>query len=451
MEMIVSHIYDLVLMPTFWQWTGMFVVAVFIAGSMWNLFRIKKCWWSVVLLVVLGFLAGGTVVYIGDLANLPPTFLVILLIIWVCCEDSGWKKLCMGLLFGSTMFAWNAIVDNFIRNHPEYFLLPRVIFAFLFYVITRLAAPEKDENLAPGMWRLILLLTMVPVGNVLSTVLLSDERWEPGRLDLRLHFAVLCLSLVAFVGPLWAIRVLVRQRKLEQEAMYAWMNQKYYESMEQQHFEIRRLRHDMANHLQTLSALPEEERQRYIEELLAGSAVTKTLNYCGDSTVNAVLSVKETFLRQQHISWEIKLDIPEELPFEKADICAIFANGLDNAAEACVKLPEKERKITLQGRAGKGMLALKIINPCEAGRTGKKTAVSGGVRMAKGKQPAENKNTAAAKNSVLPGTTKGDRKKHGYGLRSIEESVLRYGGNMEIYEGEGDFELFCYLPFPLSK
>ena len=85
MEMIVSHIYDLVLMPTFWQWTGMFVVAVFIAGSMWNLFRIKKCWWSVVLLVVLGFLAGGTVVYIGDLANLPPTFLVILLIIWVCC------------------------------------------------------------------------------------------------------------------------------------------------------------------------------------------------------------------------------------------------------------------------------------------------------------------------------------------------------------------------------
>lgn len=329
--------------------------------------------------------------------------------------------------------------------------MPRVIFAFLFYVITRLAAPEKDEDLAPGMWRLILLLTMVPVGNVLSTVLLSDERWEPGRLDLRLHFAVLCLSLVAFVGLLWAIRVLVRQRKLEQEAMYARMNQKYYESMEQQHFEIRRLRHDMANHLQTLSALPEEERQRYIEELLAGSAVTKTLNYCGDSTVNAVLSVKETFLRQQHISWEIKLDIPEELPFEKADICAIFANGLDNAAEACVKLPEKERKITLQGRAGKGMLALKIINPCEAGRTGKKTAVSGGVRMAKGKQPAENKNTAAAKNSVLPGTTKGDRKKHGYGLRSIEESVLRYGGNMEIYEGEGDFELFCYLPFPLSK
>ncbi len=233
--------------------------------------------------------------------------------------------------------------------------------------------------------------------------------------------------------------------------MYARMNQKYYESMEQQHFEIRRLRHDMANHLQTLSALPEEERQRYIEELLAGSAVTKTLNYCGDSTVNAVLSVKETFLRQQHISWEIKLDIPEELPFEKADICAIFANGLDNAAEACVKLPEKERKITLQGRAGKGMLALKIINPCEAGRTDKKTAVSGGVRMAKGKQPAESKNTAAAKNSVLPETTKGDRKKHGYGLRSIEESVLRYGGNMEIHEGEGDFELFCYLPFPLSK
>ncbi len=166
----------------------------------------------------------------------------------------------MGLLLGSTVFAWNAIVDNFIRNHSDGFMLPRVIFAFLFYIITWLAAPEKDDDLTPEMWRLILLLTIVPVGSVLGVVLLSRERWEPGNVDLRLHFAVLCLSILAFVGLLWAIRVLMRQRKLEQEAMFAQMNQKYYETMEQQHFEIRRLRHDMANHLQALAALPEGER-----------------------------------------------------------------------------------------------------------------------------------------------------------------------------------------------
>ena len=422
MEIAVSYLHDLVLMPTFWQWLGMIVIVIFIVGSVRNLFRIKKCWWSYGLLAVMGFLAGGTEVYIGDLANLPPTFLALLLIIWVCCCGSGWKKICMGLLLGSTVFAWNAIVDNFIRNHSDGFMLPRVIFAFLFYIITWLAAPEKDDDLTPEMWRLILLLTIVPVGSVLGVVLLSRERWEPGNVDLRLHFAVLCLSILAFVGLLWAIRVLMRQRKLEQEAMFAQMNQKYYETMEQQHFEIRRLRHDMANHLQALAALPEGERDKYIRELLDNSALSRTLNYCGDSTVNAVLSVKEGMLQQQNISCEMKLDIPEELPFEKADICAIYANALDNAAEACEGLPEKMRQISLESRAGKGMLAIKISNPC-----GKSSRME---------------------YSVFPSTTKADRKNHGYGLRSIEKSVQRYGGNMEIGQKEGVFELFCCIPFP---
>lgn len=79
METAVSYLHDLVLMPTFWQWLGMIVIVIFIVGSVRNLFRIKKCWWSYGLLAVMGFLAGGTVVYIGDLANLPPTFLALLL------------------------------------------------------------------------------------------------------------------------------------------------------------------------------------------------------------------------------------------------------------------------------------------------------------------------------------------------------------------------------------
>lgn len=445
MEEIQTFVREILLGPSLGQWAGILINTVLTAGSIKNLFQIKKRWWALLLLAILAFLACATVVYIGDWGNLPLTFVVLLVIIWICSEDSGWKKISVGLLFGSTMFAWNAIVDNFIRDHLDNYMLPRILFGALFFLGTRMFAPEKDYELVPNMWRLILLLTMVPVGNVLSVVLLSHERWKVGEVDLRLHFAVLCLSLLAFVGLLWAIRVLVHQRKLEQEAMYARMNQKYYESMEQQHFEIRRLRHDMANHLQTLSALPERKRQQYIGELLAGSAVTKTLNYCGDSTVNAVLSVKETFLRQQHISWEIKIDILEELPFEKADICAIFANALDNAAEACVKLPEKERKITIRGRVGKGMLALKIINPYKGGRIGGATAESG-TESVKGRE-----RFGASKNGVLPETTKTDREKHGYGLRSIKESVLKYGGNMEICEEGRIFELFCYLPFPSLK
>lgn len=430
----------------------------FIVGSVWNLFRIKKGWRGFLPVIAVAFLASGTVVYIGDWGNLPLTFVVILVLIWVCSEDDGWKKMTVGLLFGSTIFAWNALVDNFIRIHSNYFLLPRVLFAVLFFAATRRFAAGKDYDLTPKMWRLVLLLTFVPVGNVLSVVLLSEERWEIREADLRLHFAVLCLAFVAFVGLLWAIRVLARQRRLEQEALSAKLNEAYYESMEQQHFELRRLRHDMANHLQALSALPSEKKDTYIRELLDSGALAKTLNYCGDPTLNAVLSVKENLLRQQNISLELKLDIPEELPFEKADLCAIYANALDNAAEACASLPEekpettkaepranntKNRTIILESRARKGMLVFQITNPVPENVLGQRAGISVQSETFSALSAGKMKSGQA---ETLPPTTKKDRTRHGYGLRSIRTSVEKYGGHMEIRQEEGQFTLFGYLP-----
>ena len=430
----------------------------FIVGSMWNLFRIKKGWRGFLPVIAVAFLASGTVVYIGDWGNLPLTFVVLLVLIWVCSEDDGWKKMTVGLLFGSTIFAWNALVDNFIRIHSNYFLLPRVLFAVLFFAATRRFAAGKDYDLTPKMWRLVLLLTFVPVGNVLSVVLLSEERWKIGEADLRLHFAVLCLAFVAFVGLLWAIRVLARQRRLEQEALSAKLNEAYYESMEQQHFELRRLRHDMANHLQALSALPSEKKDTYIRELLDSGALAKTLNYCGDPTINAVLSVKENLLRQQNISLELKLDIPEELPFEKADLCAIYANALDNAAEACARQPEekteatnaepranntKNRTIILESRARKGMLVFQITNPVPENVQGQYAGMSAQPETFSALSAGKEKSGQA---EPLPPTTKKDRTRHGYGLRSIRTSVEKYGGHMEIRQEEGQFTLFGYLP-----
>lgn len=442
----------------FTMWLLLIINVAFIVGSMRNLFRIKKGWRGFLPVIAVAFLASGTVVYIGDWGNLPLTFVVILVLIWVCSEDDGWKKMTVGLLFGSTIFAWNALVDNFIRIHSNYFLLPRVLFAVLFFAATRRFAAGKDYDLTPKMWRLVLLLTFVPVGNVLSVVLLSEERWEIGEADLRLHFAVLCLAFVAFVGLLWAIRVLARQRRLEQEALSAKLNEAYYESMEQQHFELRRLRHDMANHLQALSALPSEKKDTYIRELLDSGALAKTLNYCGDPTINAVLSVKENLLRQQNISLELKLDIPEELPFEKADLCAIYANALDNAAEACASLPEekpettnaepranntKNRTIILESRARKGMLVFQITNPVPENVQGQYAGISMRPKTFSALSAGKTKSGQA---EPLPPTTKKDRTRHGYGLRSIRMSVEKYGGHMEIRQEEGQFTLFGYLP-----
>ena len=52
----------------------------------------------------------------------------------------------------------------------------------------------------------------------------------------------------------------------------------------------------------------------------------------------------------------------QELPFDAVDLCAVFANGLDNAIEACDKVREQNRFIKMTAKTEKGLLALKITN-----------------------------------------------------------------------------------------
>ena len=136
------------------------------------------------------------------------------------------------------------------------------------------------------------------MGIVFSLVLLSD--YDTAGISVQYLFLLL-LSLSAFAGLLWTMVVLARQQKLEEEALLAEQNRRYYEAMENQHFEIRRLKHDMTNHLQTALALPDDQREGYLRELLEQTGASRTLKYCGDTTVNIILSAKAALMEQNHI------------------------------------------------------------------------------------------------------------------------------------------------------
>ena len=97
---------------------------------------------------------------------------------------------------------------------------------------------------------------------------------------------------------------------------------------------------------------------------------------------------------------------------------------MDNAIEACEKLPVQKRKILLQAKNEKGLFVLKLENA--TGQNEKRVEMDA--------------------SDFLPQTTKKDQKRHGYGLKSIQEIVQRYEGSMEITKEEGRFILFLYIP-----
>lgn len=417
------------------------VAAVFVYLALSCLIRIKEKRRCKVFLFLGCWQASFMIIYIGDMFNLSFSMVIFLAALWITCEGTGLKKFTLGMMFASTIYAFNGFWDNGVGFFAHYYgkddfygnmYLPgRLVFAVLLYLIIRSLKVEKDFELSSPLWRLMLLLTFSPLGIMVSVILLSDPFVNMGSVVIA-DTALFLVVIFSFIGLLRALIVLERQQRLERENLLADQNQRYYEAMEQQQFEIRRLRHDLSNHLQALLALTGQERDDYIKGMLDNPALGQILTWCGDSTINAVLTTKQGLMRQKGVRFLPKVDIKEELPFEKADICAIFANALDNAVEGCMELEEPLREIHLTARSGKGLLAVNIQNAC-------KTTDINGLKE------------RSARRDILPGTTKKDAQNHGFGLRSIQETVKKYGGSMEIECKEETFNLFLYLPIPEVK
>ena len=412
------------------------------------------------------------IIFIGDPFNILTTTPVFLVIVFLSCQGTFWQKVTIGLLFSSTIFSFSALRDHYIHdflfppgqlgismvifggsdiNHTldgtwmlsehgyhvsSLFTLP---FALLLFLYTKKNAPDKDYALSDSMWQLLLFLTFIPLGIVMTVVtLLRHYDYNVNAMAHREYAVLLLIALFAFICLLWCVTVLAKQRKLEQQSMFAEINRRYYEAMEQQHFEIRRLKHDLANHIQVLSSLPEERRAAYAEELSGHTALSQSFAYCGDSTVNAVLTVKKSVMERCHIRLEMDVKIPAPLPYDKTDLCALYANALDNAVEACMKLDETQRKISLKCRADKGLFCLEVCNPDPHPENARSQTETQMASMS-GKPSAH---------GLIPPTSKSDKRNHGLGLKSIHEIVTRYHGSLEIKTENGIFDLFLYIPLP---
>ena len=366
--------------------------------------------------------SGNMVIFFGDWGNLPPSVALFMAGILLGCEGGLMKRVTLGMMLVSTISAYSAILDNFpgFAPPPVMYVILRGAGFLILYLCVRRLSPDREFELDPMLWRVLLLLTVVPVGIVISIVLMTSEN-RNGSIGVLLFLSG--LSVFSIVGILGAVIVFDRQKSLEEAQNLAEMNRKYYEALAQRSFETRRLKHDLANHLQVLAALPENEKNTYIQELAGNPLFTGRLKYCEDNTVNVILGSKASMMEQKGMELQTKVDIREPLPMEKTDICAIFGNLLDNAAEAAQKCGEKSC-VKLEARLGKGMLALCVENPVQEETEGGKGRLF-----------------------AIPRTTKEKEELHGYGLKSVYRAAEKYGGKIELSREDGVFRVFLYCMF----
>lgn len=164
-----------------------------------------------------------------------------------------------------------------------------------------------------------------------------------------------------------------------------------------------------------LSSLSGAGHDGYIEELKRAVDIYEAAPKTGNMVLDVVLS--ENILRAKEAGVEISCVADGKLLdfFEEADLYALFGNIISNALEAAVRADADRRYIDLSVGGIKG----DVISITE------ENGYSGEIELKDG----------------LPQTSKGDTANHGFGMKSIDYIVKKYGGGLDIRFAENVFKL----------
>lgn len=360
----------------------------------------------------------GMIIYVGDPVNILWTLPIYLLCVYLGAEGTPVARVSMAVIFFTISISVSAIIDNsfFLRAISN--TLVRILFWIPIYLVVNHFVPKKEEiKLSQRLWLLLDGLAIAPFASIIIGITLTPETYSHEVLTPAV--VMLPFALLSSISLLAALVVLAKQEHLEQESRLAQVNQSYYKQLEQHQQYVRRLRHDMANHLQAMIAIPPEEIQPYLNQLLEDPTFKTGKSFCENKVVNAVLSAKISQMEQEGMDFDIKVSLPKGLPFADTDLCSLFANSLDNAIEACRKLSSKSKTISISSRADKGVFILSVQNPYQ-----EKPKVKSGILI----------------------SSKDDSENHGFGTLTIKEIAKKYGGSSTFTANESEFELLMYLP-----
>ena len=222
--------------------------------------------------------------------------------------------------------------------------------------------------------------------------------------------AILALAFVFIICSAYFYYRLCQIRK-EQESI-ALQNEllaKNYQVAKESYESNARLYHDMENHFSMIQSYladgKVEEARAYLDRLGKDRAAYSVERFTGIEAVDYILSQKAELARQQNIETSIHAEYPKDCKIDPVDLCTILTNLLDNALEACRKLPEASAKIlSVTIRRINQFIIIQIANSCI-------------------EEPIISKGNFK--------TSKTDKRHHGWGMKNVRLAVEKYYGTME--------------------
>lgn len=190
------------------------------------------------------------------------------------------------------------------------------------------------------------------------------------------------------------------------------------------HKNVRKLKHDMRNHLMVIASYLNhgeyENAREYVSDVIDRLGSTSVYVETKNALLDHIINEKLSLAREKGI--EVSAEIDHVL-FEKMkgiDFSAVLNNLLDNAIEASGREAEKELRVKVFRKKGYDAISVK-------------NRISRSVLK-------ENPDLRSAR------AGSGEDAAHGFGVAQIRETVDRYQGMYDFYEEDGFFCANVFIP-----
>jgi len=314
-------------------------------------------------------------------------------------------------------------LETMIASKPLLILLAVFINPLRNYLNNRIAV--KFKKILKGEHLYILIPIFINIFSLLVIIASLEYNNKKPFDNVVLFFIVFLLFLSNILLMLMTSKI-IKDNKTEMEDKLLdnkkTMEYNYYEKVEDNNYKVRKLHHDMKNHLMCIGSLCDnKESIDYINDLNKELvSLDRTFN-TGNRVLDIILSEKKITCLEKGIKLTTEIDFSRCDFMDMLDISTIFANTLDNAIQACDKIKDEmiPKRIDARVKYVNNFCVIKIIN----------SKVNDIIKK---------------KDKIL--TDKKDGIMHGLGISNIKDAVQKYDGDVVIDYTENEFIFTAMIP-----
>lgn len=197
-----------------------------------------------------------------------------------------------------------------------------------------------------------------------------------------------------------------------------------YDQIIQYQQETRKMRHEMKNNYILIETMANNNDTtgiiNYIDQFL-NSKKDKNICHTGNMVVDSVINYKAGEAERCNIDLNLNINIPTQFDTNNVRLCGLLGNAIDNAIDACQKVPEDSRFISISMKVEKRNLFIEIVN-----------SFDGKVIMG----PLRRKSLLTRKENSL---------EHGFGISIMKELLGQNFGTMETSWDDKHFTIRMIL------